>query len=99
MMSDTELNKTLEKLSSISFCARGDAAFEFTSLAHYLNTSFLKDCYKHLDRNKTVGVDNVSWEEYGRELDDNIETLVLKLKRKTYRPLPFLRYHIRCELS
>ena len=94
MMSDTELNKTLEKLSSISFCARGDAAFEFTSLAHHLNTSFLKDCYKHLDRNKAVGVDNVSWEEYGRELDDNIEALVLKLKRKAYRPLPSKRVYI-----
>ena len=93
-MSDTELNKTLEKLSSISFCARGNAEFEFTSLAHHLNTSFLNDCYKHLDRNKAVGVDNVSWEEYGRELDDNIEALVLKLKRKAYRPLPSKRVYI-----
>ena len=93
-MSDTELNKTLEKLSSISFCARGDATFEFTSLAHHLNASFLKDCYKRLDRNKAVGVDNVSWEEYGRELDKNIEALVLRLKRKAYRPLPSKRVYI-----
>ncbi len=58
-MSNTELNKTLEKLSSISLCARGDAAFEFTSLAHHLNAVLLKDCYRRLDRNKAVGVDRV----------------------------------------
>lgn len=55
-MSNTELNKTLEKLSSISLCAKGDSAFKFLSLAHHLNVEFLKDCYYNLDRNKAAGV-------------------------------------------
>ncbi len=93
-MSDTELNKTLSKLSSISSCARSNKTFEFLSLAHMLNASFLRDCYKNLDRNKAVGVDGVSWEEYGRELDDNVERLVSRLKRKAYKPMPAKRVYI-----
>lgn len=93
-MSNTELNKTLEKLSSISLCARGDPTFKFMSLAHHLNVEFLKDCYKHLDRNKAVGVDRVSWEAYGIDLDEKLNALVLKLKSKTYKPLPSKRVYI-----
>ena len=93
-MSDAELNKTLEKLSSISFCARRNNAFEYTSLAHHLNVSFLKDCYYHLDRNKAVGIDKVSWQEYGEGLEIKLTELVKKLKRKTYKPLPSRRVYI-----
>jgi len=93
-MSNTELSKTLMKLSSISECARNDPAYEFTSLAHYLNVEFLRDCYKSLNRNKAVGVDRVSWQEYGKELDINLEDLVFRLKRKSYKPLPARRVYI-----
>ena len=93
-MSATELNKTLEKLSSISFCAQRDANFQFTSLAHHLNAEFLKDGYHHLARNKAVGVDSVSWSEYGKDLDEKLDTLVSRLKRKTYKPLPSKRVYI-----
>lgn len=93
-MSNTELNKTLSKLSSISYCAKSDSTFEFMSLAHLLNEEFLKDCYLNLDRNKAVGVDRVSWSEYKTDLDNNIETLVSKLKRKAFKPLPARRVYI-----
>ncbi|MBT7023226.1 MAG: group II intron reverse transcriptase/maturase [Gammaproteobacteria bacterium] len=93
-MSDAELNKTLEKLSSISLCAKRDPAFEFLSLAHHLNVVLLKDCYNRLARNKAVGVDGVNWKEYGANLDDNLETLVTKLKKGSYKPLPARRVYI-----
>ena len=93
-MSNTELNKTLSKLSSISYCAKSDLAFEFVSLAHHLNAEFLKDCYLTLDRNKAVGIDRVSWLEYGKTLEENLERLVSKLKRKAFKPLPAKRVYI-----
>jgi len=93
-VSDAELNKTLERLSSISFCAQGNSTFQFGSLAHHLNVSFLKDCYYHLDRNKAVGIDKVSWKEYGVGLDSKLDALVSKLKGKTYKPLPSRRVYI-----
>lgn len=93
-MSDTELNNTLEKLSSLSFCAQGNTTFEFLSLAHHLNVEFLKDCYYQLARNKAVGVDGVSWAEYEVGLDNRLERLVLQLKRKRFKPLPSKRVYI-----
>ena len=104
-MSNTELNNTLYKLSSISKCAKENKTFQFESLAHHLNVSFLKDCYNNLDRNKAVGIDKVSWQEYARpqgqmplgcnsNLDENLIKLVQKLKNKSFRPLPAKRVYI-----
>ncbi len=68
-MPNTELSKTLVKLSSISEYARKDLTYEFTSLAHYLNVEFLRNCYISLNRNKAVGVDRVyALSKYSREL-------------------------------
>ena len=91
---NAELNKTLLKLSSIAECARGNRSFEFTSLAHLLDAEFLSYCYYGLDRNKAVGIDKVSWQEYGVDLADKIENLVMRLKRKTFKPMPSRRVYI-----
>jgi len=105
-MSNTKLNKTLQKLSScseakslsevwkISMSAKSNKTKQFISLAHNLNVELLKDCYFNLDRNKAVGIDKVSWQEYGVNLDKNLESLVEKLKRKKFKPLPARRVYI-----
>ena len=93
-MSNTKLNKTLEKLSSISYCAMQNKTFEFMSLSHHLNVEFLKDYYYNLSKNKAVGIDKVSWQEYELELENNLTTLVEKLKRKVFKALPAKRVYI-----
>lgn len=93
-MSNSELNKTLSKLSSLSKCAKENKIFQFESLAHHLNIEFLKDCYFNLDRNKAVGIDKVSWQEYNSNLDENLIKLVQKLKNKSFKPLPAKRVYI-----
>ena len=93
-MPNAELNKTLFKLSSIAECARGNPAFEFLSLAHLLDADFLEHCYQNLDRNKAVGIDKVSWQEYGKDLEANLEKLVFSLKNKSYKPMPARRVYI-----
>jgi group II intron reverse transcriptase/maturase len=90
----TDIGQTWQKLSLISGHARRDSDFQFTSLAHLLNVEYLLDCYKSLNRNKAVGIDNVSWEEYGRNLDENLLLLVSRLKRKKYKPIPARRVYI-----
>jgi group II intron reverse transcriptase/maturase len=90
----TDSGKTWQKLSLIAGHARRDAGFQFTSLAHLLDVEYLRDCYKSLNRNKAVGIDNVSWEEYGRKLEENLELLVTRLKRKKYKPIPARRVYI-----
>jgi len=93
-MPNAELNKTLFKLSSIAECARGNPTFEYTSLAHLLNKDFLEYCYLNLDRNKAVGIDKISWQEYGKDLGSNLEKLVVGLKNKSFKPMPARRVYI-----
>lgn len=93
-MQYTEIGQTWLKLSLISGHARRDRAFKFTSLAHLLDVEYLRDCYQSLNRNKAVGIDSVSWQEYGANLDENLEQLASRLKRKKYKPLPARRVYI-----
>ena len=90
----TDIGETWRKLSLITGHARREPDFQFTSLAHLLNVEYLRDCYKSLNRNKAVGIDNVSWEEYGKNLEENLEDLVSRLKRKKYKPIPARRVYI-----
>jgi RNA-directed DNA polymerase len=71
-MQHTEVGKTWTKLSLISGHARKDRAFKFTSLAHLLDEEYLRDCYQSLNRNKAVGIDSISWQEYGANRDENL---------------------------
>ena len=41
-----------------------------------------------------VGIDEVTKEEYSRNLEDNIQRLVKRLKRKSYEPQPLKRVYI-----
>ncbi|MCP4379163.1 MAG: group II intron reverse transcriptase/maturase [bacterium] len=90
----TEMGKTWRTLPLISGHARRDKSFRFTSLAHLLDAEFLRDCYNSLNRNKAVGIDNMSWEEYGLNLENNLVNLVSRLKRGTYVPIPAKRVYI-----
>lgn len=93
-MLNAESGKTWGKLTLISEHARKDASFQFTSLAHLLDGEFLRDCHVSLNRNKAVGVDKVSWEDYDRNLDENLNVLVSRLKRKKFKPRPARRVYI-----
>jgi group II intron reverse transcriptase/maturase len=93
-MQYTEIGQTWLKLSLISGHARRDRTFKFTSLAHLLDVEYLRDCYQSLNRNKAVGIDSVSWQEYGANLDENLSQLVSGLKAKKYKPLPARRVYI-----
>jgi len=89
-----DIGKTWTKLSLITGHAQRDRTFKFTSLAHLLDVEYLRGCYQSLNRNKAVGIDNISWQEYGADLDSNLVKLVSRLKRKKYKPLPARRVYI-----
>ncbi len=67
---------------------------EFTSLAHLLNVAFLRQCFMSLNRNKAVGQDNQSWHGYAEKLEENLNSLVERLKAKRFRPIPARRVYI-----
>ena len=56
------------------------------NLASYINKDSLKLAYKSMDGKKAVGIDKVTKDEYGVNLDENLEVLVAKMKRQAYHP-------------
>ena len=92
---DSEMeNLTLTKLVLISQRTRREPKCRFTSLAHLLNEGFLRECYYSLGRDRAVGIDEVTWKEYGESLEENLKNLVARLKAKRYKPKPAKRVYI-----
>ncbi|HPX48647.1 MAG TPA: reverse transcriptase domain-containing protein [Treponemataceae bacterium] len=82
------------KLTLVSGHARRDKSFRFTSLAHLLDAEYLRDCYGSLNRDEAVGIDNISWKDYGADLEKNLTGLVARLKSRKYKPIPARRVYI-----
>jgi len=53
---------------------------------HLFNKDSLRECYHELDGRKAYGSDGISKEEYGVNLEANLEDLVKRMKRMAYRP-------------
>jgi len=87
-------NSTVTLLPLISERARKESKVQFTSLAHLLNKTFLRECYLELGRDRASGIDGVSWQAYGENLNENLANLVKRMKAKQYRPKPAKRVYI-----
>lgn len=84
----------MKGLNRIRSKAARDRKCKFTSLAHLVSAQNLKTIFEMLKAGKASGVDMVTKEAYGQNLDANIDDLVRKLKSKEYRPLPVRRVKI-----
>ena len=82
------------KLERIAEISRNNKKEVFTSLYHLLNRELLMQCHKELDGKKAVGVDGVNKEQYEENLDKNLDNLVLRLKNKSFKPMPSKRKYI-----
>ena len=76
------------KLARISQLSKENPDMVFTSLGHLINQEMLKSCHTQMDGTKAVGIDGIIKEEYGRNLEENLNALVERLKRKSYKPKP-----------
>ena len=82
------------KLFKIAEIARQNPKEKFTSLYHYINKEMILKCHKQLLGNKATGIDDVTKQEYSKELDNNIEDLVARLKNQSYKPQAVKRVYI-----
>ena len=64
------------------------------NLIGYVNAKTLKAKHVGMPKDKASGIDAVTWEEYDKKLDENIETLLVKMKQFSYRPQPAKRVYI-----
>ncbi len=82
------------KLERIPQLSKENPKMVFTSISHLINEDMLKHCHERMDGDKAVGMDGVAKEEYSRNLDENLQNLVDRLKRKACRPKPTRRVEI-----
>jgi RNA-directed DNA polymerase len=67
--------------------ARKEPELVFTSLYHHISdVDNLRVCYDSLDARKATGVDGVTKQQYGRDLESNLQDLSERLGRMGYRP-------------
>jgi RNA-directed DNA polymerase len=67
--------------------ARKEPELVFTSLYHHItDVDNLRTCYDSLDAKKATGVDGVTKQQYGMDLESNLQDLSERLGRMGYRP-------------
>jgi len=92
------MNHTIQRYRPISpeLCrvqekARARPDEQFTSLAHYLSLEALQRAYDAVEPNSAPGIDGVTKQEYGLDLEQRLGELHKRLKDGTYRASPVLR--------
>lgn len=82
------------KLGYIAEYAVKHPEAKFTSLMHMVSKETMETEFKHIGRNKAEGIDEVSWQEYARSLEANIEGLLERMKKMEYKPQAARRVYI-----
>jgi RNA-directed DNA polymerase len=82
------------ELERVRRVARRDKDARFTALLHHVSLDRLRAAYRALSPKAAAGVDGVTWEAYGRDLEANLLDLHARLHRGAYRAKPSRRSHI-----
>ncbi len=93
MSAASTTTNTSTKLRAVAARARNPQA-QFHALAYLIDTATLRRAFQHLRANAAVGVDGVTKEQYGQNLEENLQNLHRRLKEGRYRHQPIRRVHI-----
>ena len=74
--------------------ARREPEGRFHSLAHLMDVPALRRAYARRRKEAAVGVDGMTKERYGQDLDVRLEDLHERLRTKRFRHQPIRRIHI-----
>jgi group II intron reverse transcriptase/maturase len=82
-------------LDRVRQAAVRDRGLQFTTLWHHVySVDRLREAYLSLKRKAAPGVDRVTWQAYGKDLEGNLRDLSARLKRGAYRAKPVRRTYI-----
>jgi group II intron reverse transcriptase/maturase len=81
-------------LRKVAVRAKREPAARFHSLAHLIDEELLAGAFARLRNDAAVGVDGITKEQYGQDLQSNLKDLHERLKAMRYRHQPILRVHI-----
>jgi len=75
--------------------ARRNKEERFTALYHHItDIDRLRQAYWETSKSAAAGPDGVTWEQYGRDLERNLQDLAGRLGRGAYHPQPVRRVYI-----
>ena len=78
-------------LSRIREAARRNSKSQFTNLLHHITPSLLSAAFEALNPKAAAGVDEMTWEKYGRGLEEHLPDLHERIQSMRYRAKPSLR--------
>jgi len=81
-------------LRKVADRAKREPAARFHSLAHLIDEALLAGAFARLRSDAAVGVDGITKEQYGQDLERNLKDLHERLRTKRYRHQPIRRVHI-----
>lgn len=81
-------------LSAVRQAAQRDKECRFTALLHHIDIELLRTSYYSLKRNAAPGIDGVSWEAYGNDLEVKLRALHQRVHNGSYRAMPTRRVYI-----
>ena len=89
--SRTSASSALDRVREV---AVKDRDARFTALLHHVDVDRLRDAYRALSPKAAAGVDGVTWEHYGQNLEENLQDLHARVQRGAYRAKPSRRVYI-----
>lgn len=94
-MSNTKMLEYMSpELQEVARRAKERPEARFFTLAHLIDVPALGRAYRGIRKDAAVGVDGVTKEDYGQDLEGNLQDLHGRMKSKRYRHQPILRVHI-----
>jgi RNA-directed DNA polymerase len=94
-MTDALTSETMSPgLLKVAERAKQQPEGRFHSLAHLLDVPALERAYRRMRKKSAVGVDGVTKEQYGQDLERRLLDLHTRLVTKRYRHQPILRANI-----
>jgi RNA-directed DNA polymerase len=94
-MTVTKMTETMSpKLLEVRERAKRDPHKRFMALAHLIDEAALRRAYDRIRKDAAVGVDGITKEQYGQDLDAKLRGLHQRLRNKTWRHQPVRRVHI-----
>src|SRR3954454_8571864 len=83
-----------QALDRVRQAARQRKKERFTALLHHINPAMLRTAFYAIKRDAAPGVDGMTWETYGQDLDRRIVDLHTRVQAGAYRALPSRRSYI-----
>ena len=94
-MAETLSSSTVStKLHRIATVAKEVTGGELTTLAHHIDIPFLQEAYRRTRKDGAVGVDGQTADAYAEHLEENLTTLLNRLKAGSYHAPPVRRAYI-----